>query len=210
METIPALARRAALVCLAAAAGSAALAQGDARTCAAILLHAKSSGPQSLAVLGRKIQPACTSRAIEMPWSSRRGADKQGAEALGEIAAQAKTLRREGYKRIVVVGQGLGANAAIAYAAKGDLDAVVALGGDAAVAPASFAALPALTPQIDQHVPVLWLVGANDPLRERGEDFAFAKAPPHPASKFQLLKSDLGQAPDAAAGPILDWIKSLD
>lgn len=210
METIPAFARRAALACLAAIACSAALAQGETKACVAILLHAKASGPQALAALGRKIQPVCVARAIEMPWSSRRGADNQGAEALGEIAAQAKALRREGYKRIVVLGQGLGANAALAYAAKGDLDAVVALGGDAAAAPASFAALPALTPQIAQHVPVLWLVGANDPLAERGEDYAFVKAPPHPASKFQLLKSDLGRAPDAAAGPIQDWIKSLD
>ncbi|MDF2467485.1 MAG: hypothetical protein K0Q43_5720 [Ramlibacter sp.] len=71
-------------------------------------------------------------------------------------------------------------------------------------------ALPALSPKIAQHVPVLWLVGGNDPLRERGEDFAFAKAPPHPASKFRLLKSDIGNAPDAAAGPILEWIKTLD
>lgn len=210
MERIPALARRAAIACLAAGACAAALAQAESKPCAAILLHARSSSPQSLAALARKIQPACAGRALEMPWSSKRGADKQGAEALQEIAAQAKSLRREGYKRIVVLGQGLGANAAIAYAARGDVDAVVALGGDGAAAPASFTALPTLTPQIAQHVPVLWLVGANDPLREGGEDFAFAKAPPHPASKFQLLKSDLGQAPDAAAGPIQEWIKALD
>lgn len=184
--------------------------QGDAKSCVAILLHAKSSSPQSLAGLARKLQPACTGRALEMPWSTRRAADKQGGDALGEIAAQAKTLRREGYKRVVILGQGLGANAAIAYAAKGDLDALVALGGDGTAAPAPFAALPALMPQIAPHVPVLWLVGANDPLRERGEDYAFAKAPPHPASKFQLVKSDLGQSPEAAAGPIQEWIKSMD
>ncbi|RYY63562.1 MAG: hypothetical protein EOO24_57450 [Comamonadaceae bacterium] len=210
MDAILALVRRAAIACLAASACAAAQAQVESKSCAAILLHARSSGPQSLAALARKIQSACAGRAIEMPWSSRRGADKQGAEALQEIAALAKTLRREGYKRIVVLGQGLGANAAFAYAAKGDADAVVALGGDGAAAPASFAALPALTPQIAQHVPVLWLVGANDPLRERGEDFAFARAPPHPASKFQLLKPDIGQAPEAAAGPIQEWLKALD
>lgn len=184
--------------------------QGEGKGCAMILLHAKASGPQSLAALARKIQPACAARAIEMPWSSRRAADKQGNEALREIAAQVKALRQQGYKRVVVLGQGVGANAALAYAARGDADAVVALGGDGAPAPASFAALPALTPKIAQHVPMLWLVGGNDPLRDRGEDFAFAKAPPHPASKFQLLKSDIGNAPEAAAGPILEWIKTLD
>ncbi|MDP3762010.1 MAG: dienelactone hydrolase family protein [Ramlibacter sp.] len=193
-----------------AAWAAAARAQDEGKGCAVILLHAKSSGPQSLAALAKKMQPACAGRAVEMPWSSRRAADKAGGDALREIAAQAKALRYQGYKRIVVLGQGLGANAAFAYAAKGDVDAVVALGGDGAAAPASFAALPALAPQIAQHVPVLWLVGSNDPLRERGEDFAFAKAPPHPASKFQLLKSDLGNAPEAAAGPIQEWIKALD
>ena len=211
METIATLGRRVALAWLAACACVApAQAQTDSKSCAVILLHAKSSSPQSLSALARKIQPACAGRAIELPWSTRRAADAQGSGALLEIAALAKSLRREGFKRIVVLGHGLGANAAIAYAAKGDLDALVALGGDGAAAPASFAALPALTPQIAQHVPVLWLVGSNDPLRERGEDFAFVKAPPHPASRFQLIKQDIGQAPDAAAGPIQEWIKALD
>ena len=209
MDTIFELTRRSFVAVLATWTATA-WGQNDGKSCAAILLHAKSSGPQSLAGLARRIQPACTGRAIEMPWSSRRGADKQGGDALQEIAAQAKALRLQGYKRIVVLGHGLGANAALAYAAKGDLDAVVALGGEGAAAPASFAALPELTPQIAQHVPVLWLVGANDPLRERGEDFAFLKAPPHPANKFQVLKSDLGQSPDAAAAPIQEWLKALD
>lgn len=210
MERIPALLRRVAIACLAASACAVAQAQADSKSCAAILLHAKSSSTQSLAALARKIQPTCVGRALEMPWSSRRAADKPGGDALQEIAAQVKTLRREGYKRVVVLGHGLGANAALAYGARGDVDAVVALGGDGTAAPAPFAALPALTPQIAQHVAVLWLVGTNDPLRERGEDFAFAKAPPHPASKFHLLKSDIGHSPDAAAGPIQEWLKALD
>ncbi len=197
---------------VAALAVSAAAVQGQAesKACALILVHAKSSGPQSLSALAKRIQPVCAGRAVEMPWSSRRAADNAGGDALQEIAAQAKSLRQQGYKRVVVLGHGLGANAAIAYAAKGDVDAVVALGGDGAAAPAPFAALPVLVPQIEQHVPLLWLVGANDPLRERGEDYAFAKAPPHPASKFRLLKSDIGHAPEAAAGPIQDWLKSLE
>lgn len=211
MERVSAFVRGAALALLAAAACPAfAQAQAESKACAVILLHAKSSGPQSLAALAKKIQPACTGRAVEMPWSSGRAADKQGGDALAEIAAQVKSLRQQGYKRVVVLGLGLGANAAIAYAAQGDVDAVIAMGGDGAAKPASFAALPALTPQVAQHVPILWLVGSNDPLRERGEDFAFAKAPPHPASRFQLLKSDIAQAPEAAAGPIQEWIKSLD
>ena len=209
MDAILQLTRRSFVAAIAGWA-AAAQAQAESRSCAVILLHARSSSPQSLSALARKIQPACAGRAVEMPWSSRRAADKLGGDALGEIAAQAKALRLQGYKRVVVLGQGLGANAALAYAARGDADAVVALGGDGTAAPAPFGALPALTPQIAQHVPVLWLVGSNDPLRERGEDFAFAKAPPHPASKFQLLKSDIGNAPEAAAGPIQEWIKALD
>ena len=175
MDTIFQLTRRSFVAALAAWTATA-RGQDEGKGCAVILLHAKASGPQSLAGLARKIQPACAGRAVEMPWSSKRAADKQGGDALREIAAQAKSLRYQGYKRIVVLGQGLGANAAIAYAAKGDVDAVVALGGDGAAAPAAFAALPALAPQIAQHVPVLWLVGSNDPLAERGEGFALDRA----------------------------------
>lgn len=209
MDSMFHLTRRCLVAALAVWA-AAAQGQAESKACAVILVHAKSSGPQSLSVLARRIQPVCAGRAVEMPWSSRRAAENPGGDALLEIAAQAKSLRQQGYKRVVVLGHGLGANAAIAYAAKGDVDAVVALGGDGAAATAPFAALPLLAPQIEQHVPLLWLVGANDPLRERGEDYAFAKAPPHPASKFRLLKSDIGHAPEAAAGPIQDWLKSLE
>jgi nucleotide-binding universal stress UspA family protein len=136
MHSILKLTRRSFVAALAAWT-SAARAQAESKSCAVILLHARSSSPQSLSALAKKMQPACAARAIEMPWSSRRAADKQGNEALQEIAAQAKALRQQGYKRVVVLGQGLGANAALAYAARGDADAVVALGGDGAPAPAS-------------------------------------------------------------------------
>lgn len=203
------LVRRALLLGALAFAASA-FAQADGKACVAVLLHGKGGSAQSLATLAKRLQPACGARSPEMPWSARRAQDGDGAAALAEIAAQVKTLRQQGVKQVVLVGQGLGANAAIAYAGnRGDADAIVALGGDTADNAGGLAALPALTPKLPQYMPLLWLVGSNDPLRERGEGFAFAKAPPHPSSRFQLLKSDVGRTPEAAGGTVLEWIKQL-
>ena len=53
---------------------------------------------------------------------------------------------------------------------------------------------------LKQHVPLLWIVGTADPLFARGEDFAFAKAPPHPASRYVSVKGDAAAVPEAGCG----------
>lgn len=62
----------------------------------------------------------------EMAWSGRRLYDVDYPAALKEVEGQVKQLRAKGAKRIVVAGQSLGANAAVAYASSSlDLDALV-------------------------------------------------------------------------------------
>jgi pimeloyl-ACP methyl ester carboxylesterase len=66
--------------------------------------------------------------APELPWSTRRMYGATWEQAMAEIDAAAVSLRRKGAKRLVVIGHSLGANAAIAYAARSrSVDAVVAL-----------------------------------------------------------------------------------
>lgn len=185
--------------------------QDDAKSCAVVFLRGKSANAPSLAALARKIKSACPGRTPDMPWISSPGADKDGSAAMQAIARNVKEVRQQGFKRVILVGQGLGANAAIAYAgATGDADGVVALGGDGSGAVEGFAALPVLAPKLRQHIPLLWVVGSGDPLSTQGEAYAFAKAPPHPHSRYVAVKADAAGTPEAASSAVLEWIKSLD
>jgi len=169
------------------------LAQADPKTCAVLLVQAK-GGSAGLAALGRKLEPACATRAV----------------AAADLARQVKTLRQQGAKRVVLVGHAAGANAALAFAgSNGDADGVVALGGDTSGG-SEFGELPELAGNVKQHVPLLWVVGSGDPLHKRGEDYAYAKAPPHPSSRYVSVKADAAGTPEAAAKAVIEWLKSLE
>jgi pimeloyl-ACP methyl ester carboxylesterase len=236
----------------------------DDKACALLLLHDKWSSPQAMEVLARKLKSSCNAKAIEMPWSQRRGYDSDYKAALREIAAQVKELRRQGVAHVLIGGQGLGANAAAAYAAEiGDVDGVIALApghqprqmyerGPSKPAldearklvaagnvkqmlaiedaeqgkqrtmqmpagvmlsyfdPNGLGDLPLTAPRIRQHIPLLWVVGTKDPLYEAGEAYAFAKAPPHPLSRYVVVQADHNGTPEAAVKSIGEWIKSIE
>lgn len=98
------------------------------KPCAVVLMHGKWGNTRYISFFGRRLQPYCEVRNIEMPWSERRNYDATYLQALDEIAAQVRALRAEGYQRVVLAGHSFGANAAMAYmATQGDADAVVAL-----------------------------------------------------------------------------------
>ena len=94
-----------------------------------ILMHGKWGSPNSMTPLARDLE----SRGFlvsntEMPWSGRRLYDVDYPSALKEISQQASQLRTKGAKRVIVAGQSLGSNAAVAYASAGlDLDGLVIL-----------------------------------------------------------------------------------
>lgn len=102
--------------------------QAQDKKCAMVLLHGKWGNPQYISFFGRKLESVCTFKALEMPWSERRGYDQPYPVALAEVDAQVKAFRAQGYQRVVLAGHSLGANAALAYMATvGDADAVIAL-----------------------------------------------------------------------------------
>lgn len=186
-----------------------ALAQADGKGCALVLMHDRGGSAAPMAALGRKLQASCTVKAVEMPWSQRRANDKDLPGAWQEVTRHIRELRQQGYKRVLVGGVGFGANAAMAYAgAVGDSDGVVAMAPEADAT--GIGGLPATAMALRQHMPVLWVLGTDDPLFQRGEDFAYAKAPPHPQSRYESVKADRKGTAEAAAKPVADWLRSLE
>lgn len=113
------------LVCMAWPAG---VVHAQDKKCAVVLMHGKWGNTQYISFFGRKLEPVCTVKALEMPWSQRRAYDADYPTALQEIAAQVKSFRADGYQRVLLVGHSFGANAAMAYMAEvGDADGVIAL-----------------------------------------------------------------------------------
>ncbi len=211
MSKIPREGRRSALLAalLAACAVAPAWGQAEGKGCALVLMHDRGGTAAPMAALGRKLQGTCTVRAVEMPWSQARANDKDLPGAWQELARHVRGLRQQGYKRVLVGGAGFGANAAMAYsAAVGESDGVVAIAPEAD-AP-GLGTLPATAAAMRQHAPALWVLGTGDPLFQRGEDFAYAKAPPHPQSRYESVKSDRKGTVEAAAKPVGDWLKSLE
>ncbi len=172
------------------ALGTPLLGAQEAKTCAALLVAAK-SGPAAIEAMGRKLQPVCTARLVQA----------------ADLARQVRNTRQQGFKRVVLIGHGAGANAVITFAGSvGDTEGVVALGGDVGGEGGDLATGAAA---IRQHVPLLWVVGTQDPLHARGESYAFAKAPPHPASRHVSVKADAAGTPEAAVKTVAEWLRDL-
>ena len=94
-----------------------------------VLMHGKWGSPQSMLPLARDLESRSyrVSNA-EMAWSGRRLYDVSYPAALKEIEQQIRHLRANGARRVVVAGQSMGANAAVAYASSGfALDGLVIL-----------------------------------------------------------------------------------
>lgn len=98
------------------------------RPCAVLVMHGKWANPQYISFFGRKLEPYCTFKSLDMPWSQRRYYDQPYGVALQEMAAQVQAFRAAGYQRVLLAGHSFGANAALAYMAQvGDADGVIAL-----------------------------------------------------------------------------------
>lgn len=101
-----------------------------AQDCVVILMHGKWGGPKTpyLKVLADKVSSVCHVELREMPWSRTRNYDQTYEPTLQDLSAAVTGYRTEGYKKVFVAGQSLGANAAMAYQASiGDADGVIAL-----------------------------------------------------------------------------------
>jgi pimeloyl-ACP methyl ester carboxylesterase len=249
------------LLALAGAIPAGALAQQ--KDCAVVLLHGKWGSPRAIMVFGRRLEPACEVRALEMPWAQRRAYDQPYPAALRQIEQAVAEFRDKGFRRVIIMGQSFGANAVLAYLASGhSADAAVAIvpghsprhmydnnigraavdrarelvaagqgstqltmedlnGGQRAsyrmsaevllsyFDPAGLGDIPTSSAAIHKPLPLLWIVGANDPLARLGPAFAYDKIAPHPASRYITVQAGHLDAPEVAAPQILEWIAQL-
>ena len=85
-----------------------------------LLLHGKWGAPRSLQPLAKALEAqGYLVSTPEMAWSGQRMYDIDYPAALQEIDKHVKAMRARGAKRVIVAGQSLGANAAVAYASSG-------------------------------------------------------------------------------------------
>lgn len=98
------------------------------KNCALVVMHGKWGNSRDIGFFGRKLEPTCDHKSIELPWSRNRNYDQPYPVALAEIKTQVAEFRAQGYKRVLLVGHSFGANAALAYMAEiGDVDGIIAL-----------------------------------------------------------------------------------
>ena len=96
-----------------------------------VLMHAKRvTPPDNLGPLRQALEAGGARVLVpEMSWSAAKALSGTFEEAMDEIDGHVRVLRERGASRIVVVGHGMGGNAALGYAARRrDLAAVVVVG----------------------------------------------------------------------------------
>lgn len=102
---------------------------GDERL-GVVVLHDKNDSPERhVGELVRLLRNVGFQVVVpELPWSRKRGFDATYQQALVEIGLAVEGLRQDGATQVALVGHGLGANAALGYAAsRGGIAALVAL-----------------------------------------------------------------------------------
>ncbi len=58
-------------------------------------------------------------------------------------------------------------------------------------------------------VPFLWVVGTSDAMYQRGESYAFARAPRHPKSKYLVVSAGHTDTPNVAREQVAAWLRTL-
>jgi pimeloyl-ACP methyl ester carboxylesterase len=199
----------------------------------------------------------------EMPWSQSRAYDRDTTAAMAEVDAAVAKLKSRGAERIVVGGQSMGANFAVAYASrrdgiagvmaiapghvpelsgyqanlKGDVERAKKLVADGKgdvrdrfndnnqgqdrkmpstasiylswFDPAGLMVMPRNAARLKSETALLWLVGEQDGMAQRGEGYAFARAPANPKSAYKLVSGGHSDAGAKAAHEIAFWLKNL-
>lgn len=110
-----------------------------------VLLHGKSGSENQLALYDKPLAAmGFLSARPQMCWSRQRIYDKPYLDCLGAIDEAIASLKARGVARIVIAGQSLGANAALAYAALHDKE----VAGVIALAPAHYPEFISKRPEI--------------------------------------------------------------
>ena len=70
--------------------------------------------------------------------------------------------------------------------------------------------MPKTSANFKKAVPVLWVIGTQDPLYPAGEAYAYAKLPAHAKSRYLVVEAGHGNTPEVAATAVVEWLKGLE
>lgn len=71
------------------------------------------------------------------------------------------------------------------------------------------AVMPKNAAAIKAGTALLWVIGTKDKMYERGQIYAFDKAPSNPNNKYLVVNSDHLNTPRDASGEIIKWLKAF-
>jgi fermentation-respiration switch protein FrsA (DUF1100 family) len=75
--------------------------------------------------------------------------------------------------------------------------------------PDGSAVIPSNIQKWKKNIPLLWIVGKQDPMYARGEAYAYKKAPLNPANQYIVVDADHMGTPNAAADQVVVWIQKV-
>lgn len=75
--------------------------------------------------------------------------------------------------------------------------------------PEGSAVMPDNVSALKPNTPLMWVVGTDDRMFERGEEYAFSEAPEHPKNSYTVVDGGHRDTPVIAKEQILKWLKSL-
>ena len=71
------------------------------------------------------------------------------------------------------------------------------------------AVMPENISEIKSNTPLMWIIGENDRMYDRGPDYAFSESPEHPKNSYTVVGGGHKETPDIGRKQILNWLKSL-
>jgi pimeloyl-ACP methyl ester carboxylesterase len=71
------------------------------------------------------------------------------------------------------------------------------------------AVMPANAANLNSGTALLWIIGEKDSMYDRGEDYAFNKAPSNPNNSYIVVKGGHKVTPQKGQSEIINWLKGL-
>lgn len=75
--------------------------------------------------------------------------------------------------------------------------------------PEGSAVMPENVAPLKPNTPLMWIIGENERMYNRGPDYAFAEAPDHPKNSYTVVDGGHKETPEIGRKQILNWLKSL-
>ena len=75
--------------------------------------------------------------------------------------------------------------------------------------PQGSAVMPKNTANLKSDTPLLWIIGDEDHMFDRGKDYAFNNVPSHQKNLYVVVNGGHKSTPDEGKNEIIDWLKNL-